>query len=310
VSDTRTRIIVAAVAIPFIVALAYAGGYWWFAFVVAVLVMTMQEYAQLAGAKGMTVHLPTMVSGGCFFLLVFLHERISYDALHLLGTGIAFPLQWQAFLWIAMLCVLVGSAIELFRNNGSALLNLAGTMLGIFYVGLSLGATIGVREIFSVAEFPVGPVFGTAMLSEAQLTQLHAWGGWTMVSILASIWMCDSAAYFGGRAMGRHKLFERVSPKKTREGAAWGLVSSILTMLAAKALALSYLPWGHAALVGVLIGTVGQLGDLIESLLKRDAHIKDSSSLLPGHGGIFDRFDSLIFVSPALFLYFDFVVFA
>lgn len=110
--------------------------------------------------------------------------------------------------------------------------------------------------------------------------------------------------------MGRHPLFPRVSPKKTWEGAIWGFLGAVGSMSAAKLLVLTYLTWEHALVMGVLIGTLGQIGDLVESLLKRDADIKDSSTLIPGHGGVFDRFDSFIYVSPALFLYLDFVVFA
>jgi phosphatidate cytidylyltransferase len=144
---------------------------------------------------------------------------------------------------------------------------------------------------------------------EATAATIYGWGGWTVLAIFISIWVCDSAAYFAGRAFGRHTLFERVSPKKTWEGAIAGFVGAIAAFVLMKELALPYLTFGQSLVCGVIVGVFGQLGDLVESLLKRDAGVKDSSSLIPGHGGVLDRFDSIMFVSPLLFLYLDFVVF-
>ncbi len=100
-----------------------------------------------------------------------------------------------------------------------------------------------------------------------------------------------------------------MSPKKTWEGAIAGFLGAIGAFVLMKALVLPYLTVGQAVVCGAIVGIFGQLGDLVESLLKRDAGIKDSSSLIPGHGGVLDRFDSILFVSPLLFLYLDFIVF-
>ncbi|MFZ1281640.1 MAG: phosphatidate cytidylyltransferase, partial [Ignavibacteriaceae bacterium] len=128
-------------------------------------------------------------------------------------------------------------------------------------------------------------------------------GGYLIISIFASIWICDSAAFFGGTALGKHKLFHRVSPKKSWEGAIFGFVFAILAMILAKNLVLDFLSLKDAIAIGLITGTIGQIGDLAESLLKRDAGVKDSSNLIPGHGGIFDRFDSLLFSAPVIYLY-------
>jgi phosphatidate cytidylyltransferase len=109
-----------------------------------------------------------------------------------------------------------------------------------------------------------------------------------------------------GSAMGKHKLFPRVSPQKSWEGAAAGLVFAILSALAAKYLVLEFLPAASAIVIGAIVGTIGQLGDLTESLMKRDAGVKDSSTLIPGHGGAFDRFDSVLLVAPCVYLYLDY----
>jgi phosphatidate cytidylyltransferase len=174
---------------------------------------------------------------------------------------------------------------ELFRNNGSAIQNIGSTLLGVFYLGVFGTALIGIREYYS------------------DITGLYEHGGYLIISIFATIWICDSAAFFGGTALGKHKLFPRVSPKKSWEGAIFGFVFAILSMILAKYLVLDFLSIKNAIVIGLIIGTFGQIGDLAESLLKRDAGVKDSSSLIPGHGGIFDRFDSLLFSSPIIYLY-------
>ena len=131
-----------------------------------------------------------------------------------------------------------------------------------------------------------------------------------MVSVFASVWVCDSAAYFVGRALGKHPLFKRVSPNKTWEGAIGGFVGAVAVFTVARFIALPYLSVVQAIVCGALIGLFGQVGDLVESLLKRSAGVKDSSALIPGHGGVLDRFDSLMFVAPLLFFYLEFIVFA
>jgi phosphatidate cytidylyltransferase len=122
--------------------------------------------------------------------------------------------------------------------------------------------------------------------------------------LLAIIWAGDAAAYYGGRAFGRHPLAPRVSPKKTVEGSIAGLVGSLIVGIV---LGVFYLdePWSTLAPVSLLTGVVGQVGDLAESVLKRSAGVKDSSSILPGHGGILDRLDSLFFTAPVFYWFFN-----
>jgi phosphatidate cytidylyltransferase len=179
--------------------------------------------------------------------------------------------------------------IELFRNNGSAIYNIGSTLFGIFYIGLFSASLVAIREFY--------PDIGT----------LYKHGGFLIISIFATIWVCDSAAYFGGLSLGKHKLFPRVSPKKSWEGAIFGFVFAMLTMAAAHYIVLGFLSLDEALTIGFIIGTVGQVGDLVESLIKRDAEVKDSSSLIPGHGGIFDRFDSLLFSAPIILLFLKYV---
>jgi phosphatidate cytidylyltransferase len=150
--------------------------------------------------------------------------------------------------------------------------------------------------------------FSTSFADEGQLQTITRWGGYTVISVFATIWICDTAAYFVGVSIGRHKLFESVSPKKSWEGAIAGFVFAELTMIAARALVLDYLSLGNALVLGAIVGIFGQVGDLVQSRFKRDSGVKDSSSIIPGHGGVYDRFDSLVFVAPFVYLYIDFIV--
>jgi len=117
------------------------------------------------------------------------------------------------------------------------------------------------------------------------------------------IWIGDTAAYYGGRALGRHLLAPRVSPKKTIEGAIAGLSGSIIVGTVGGVWLLRE-PWPNWVGISALTAVVGQLGDLAESVLKRSAGVKDSSSILPGHGGILDRLDSLFFAIPVFYWFF------
>lgn len=128
-------------------------------------------------------------------------------------------------------------------------------------------------------------------ISDAQLT---------MIGLLCIIWASDSFAYLAGKSFGKHKLFERVSPKKTIEGFVGGLVGAIVTAsLISLYSSKEMWQWVILAIVLVFMGTIG---DLVESSFKRQANVKDSGTILPGHGGLLDRLDSLIFASPFAFL--------
>jgi len=215
--------------------------------------------------------------------------------------------QLQFLLVVLLVFLLAVLLIELFRQKGSAILNASTTVAGVCIISLFFGTLIHVRELFPFG-FPVHKFFPTSYAGDAELALISRWGGYTIVSIFASIWMCDTFAYFGGSTFGRHKLFERVSPNKSWEGAVFGFAAALLTMMVARATVLDYLRVQDALVIGAIVGIFGQLGDLVESRFKRDAGVKDSSAIIPGHGGVYDRFDSLVFVAPLVYLYIDFVV--
>jgi phosphatidate cytidylyltransferase len=146
-------------------------------------------------------------------------------------------------------------------------------VLGAVYPGLLLGTVVRLRQL------PDG----------------FAW----LILTLTVTWLNDTGAYFAGRAYGRRRLYPRISPSKTWEGAAGGLAASVIGALLVKALGwLPQLPWWGSVLVGAGAAVLGPVGDLSESMLKRAYGAKDSSGLLPGHGGVLDRVDALLFTAP------------
>lgn len=264
--NTTIRIIVSAIAIPALILLSYFGGVYFLSFVLIIAGIAFYEFSVMAKSKGANVN----VNIGLFAVIFLILNQYKF-----------FFSQYHFLIAFFILLLL----FELFRNNGSAIQNLGATLLGVFYLGIFGSTLVGIREFYP------------------NINGLYYQGGYLIISILATIWICDSAAFFGGTALGRHKLFPRVSPKKSWEGAIFGFVFAILAMILAKNIVLDFLSIKDVVVIGFIVGTFGQLGDLAESLLKRDAGVKDSSSLIPGHGGIFDRFDSLLFSSPIIYLY-------
>jgi phosphatidate cytidylyltransferase len=128
-------------------------------------------------------------------------------------------------------------------------------------------------------------------------------GGHWVVFLFLIVWLGDSAAYYGGRKFGRRLIAPTISPGKTIEGALFGLLGSLVGGLIANFWFFKEVSLLHCLLAALICGTIGQIGDFAESILKRTAGVKDSSGLFPGHGGFLDRIDSLLFAGPALYLY-------
>lgn len=125
----------------------------------------------------------------------------------------------------------------------------------------------------------------------------------TVLIVLLVAWVADTGGYFAGRFLGKKKLYEAVSPKKTWAGAVGGLAGSILGVAVLKLVTAEWLSWVDVFLLAIPGGILGQLGDLSESLIKRSVGVKDSGALLPGHGGILDRIDAVLFIAPYVYVY-------
>jgi phosphatidate cytidylyltransferase len=193
-----------------------------------------------------------------------------------LTSSFALPVSGALAFTLVLLGVL---AVALYRPEGERLAwePVAVTLLGICYVNWLLGYGFALRNLDGGTE-------------------------WVLLLVWVT-WLGETAAYVVGSVAGRHKLAPVISPKKTVEGAAAQLVVSLLAALAAQAWFVPALRPVDALLVGALLGVVGQVGDLVESALKRSVGTKDTGHLIPGHGGILDRVDGLLFNAPVLFYY-------
>ncbi len=185
----------------------------------------------------------------------------------------------QYFLEWGVLCLIALTLAWMLKkqNIKTALDQISYSLLGIFYVaGLS-------GYFLLIHQFPDG-------------------GHWVFFLFLI-MWLGDSAAYYGGRKFGRRKIAPVISPGKTIEGALFGLWGSLTAGVIANFWFFKEVSLWHCLLAALICGTIGQLGDFAESIIKRNAGVKDSSGLFPGHGGFLDRIDSLLFAGPVLYLY-------
>lgn len=161
-------------------------------------------------------------------------------------------------------------------------------------------ATAGMRVMAGGAV----PIYVGATLGMlGRLRAAHDDGARWVLLVLTLAWFADTGGYFFGRFLGKTKLYEAVSPKKTRAGLVGAVVGSTLAGVLAAEVYLPHLPLLHGIILGVVSGLLGQAGDLTESLLKRSTGVKDSGSILPGHGGILDRIDAVLVLSPLVYVY-------
>lgn len=217
----------------------------------------------------------------------------------IVGAVLAFGCALQAFVWLAD------------TSNAH----------DIFYVALGLSTLVWVTAVpwrllsakidhhpKSFAWSLFAPVCLYATFGALALIWIES-GAWSLLSLLLLIWIADILAYFGGKRFGKKKLAPHISPGKTREGALFGLAGVVVWMILTASFDGSYASWllqswGWAGLLvaAVLLGVLAIMGDLFESYLKRQANVKDSSHLLPGHGGVYDRVDAVVAVVPVAYL--------
>jgi len=278
-SDLGRRVAVAVVGIPVGVAVTYLGA-WAVAIVVGgIAALGAAEVYRIAEARGWQP---------------FRFLGVPAAGLLVLAAAWADGLQaWAVWGWIILLAVLLASlasAVFMRGTGGDPLLAVSTTLFGVLYTGATLSFAVHLRSLPQVG--------GGAMGWEGALI---------LIFPMTVTWIGDSGAYFSGMRWGRRKLLPSVSPAKTVEGGVGGLVGAMLGSLAFSVFLLGpwtaiHLPVGSALLLGLILGAVAQVADLAESLLKREAGVKDSGAILPGHGGVLDRFDAVLFTLPLTYL--------
>jgi len=177
------------------------------------------------------------------------------------------------------------------------------TLVSLLARGADFAATVPSAALTLLGAAYLGAMGGA--IAALRLLDPEPAGAWRLVLLLAIVMASDTAAFFVGTAAGRRRLAPDISPGKTVEGAAGGLAGGVAGAAVVRVLGLPSLPLAHALLLGLAVAALGIAGDLLESLLKRWAGVKDSGVLFPGHGGMLDRLDSLLFGAPVLYYYFS-----
>ncbi len=272
----RKRVITALWGIPLLIAaIWFDEPLPWFTVFTAVwgLLAVLEFYRMVAVSKV----IPLTCFGMVWTLLFIIHPHFDYE--------LSVPLLLTSAVILSLVLIVV-----IHRREG-AFSNWAWAMAGILYIGLLLSYLVALR---------LEP--GTEAFTEAGRN-------FVFLALLATF-ASDTAAYFVGRAFGRHHLAPRISPAKTWEGAIAGLFGAVIISLLFTLSTPLQVPlgYGQAILLGVLVSVFGQIGDLVESMLKRNAGVKESGSLMPGHGGLLDRMDSIVFAGVVVYLYYWFVV--
>jgi phosphatidate cytidylyltransferase len=284
--ELTKRVAVAAVGIPIAVFIIYLGGWALAALLAVISALGAAEFIRIARQREV-FPVPALTIGGA----------LAFPVIAMLFPTPAQAAPWFWLLITAVLLLSVTAVIWTRGVNGRPLAASAATLLGMLLTGGTLCYAVFLRESLTHSPYRFG---------DGELNNLIAgnWAGFAMVAFpLAITWINDTFAYFGGRRFGKHKLVPSVSPAKTREGAVAGLIGSVLTaVLYARFVFEGWLGMEFgilpAIIAGVLLSAAAVVGDLAESLLKREAGVKDSGTLLPGHGGVLDRFDALFFTLP------------
>jgi phosphatidate cytidylyltransferase len=265
-----TRVLSGAVLLILAVAVVWlAPPLLFFAVAELLLVLGFVEYTHLAAAGGLAV--PAIPSGAAAMMTASAFSRLPFGGLSSVPIDVVL---------MSALVALGAITLTSWRGGPDALGVAAASLFPSLYLGLPLGAMIALRE---------------------------ARGPEVLFLLMLTVVVSDSAQYYSGRALGRRLLAPTISPKKTIEGAAGGFLFGAVTLAV---LGIWWLPTVHIALraaLGAAIVALGIAGDLFESMLKRSAGMKDSSTLIPGHGGVLDRIDALLFAAPVYYIVLKYV---
>ena len=269
-SKTTSRSLINIIGIPLLLGLIYFGGFLFTTFIYIAIFLSTIELGNICKIKGYSIQSAWLY---IIYIYMYISHYIEFNKLDVLQ--------------IIFIIFLLTSIFELFRKNKNSLENIAITLLAFIWIGISLEGIIHIREIDGGREF--------------------------VYCIFLSVWICDSAAFIFGSKFGRKKIASNISPNKTWVGTISGYLFSAVFILCLVQNEffksnLYIFTFKDVLIMGFIVGIIGQLGDFFESMVKREFKIKDSSTLLQGHGGMLDRLDSLLFVIPSFYIYLYFIL--
>tara|TARA_Y100000817_G_C16838150_1_gene536742 strand:- start:538 stop:1389 length:852 start_codon:yes stop_codon:yes gene_type:complete len=278
---TKSRSIVNFLGIPLIVFLVFMGEYFFLFFISVVNFFCLREFYLLPRSEKIY---PQFIIGYIISFLILLLNFFQYD-----------KIIFFTFFDFFIICILFIIIFELFRAKKNPFLNISITLTGLLYVPTFLSSLFLIRNF------------------DSQSQNFYNLGMVITFVIFLSTWLCDTGALFFGKFLGKNKLLYRVSPNKTIEGSIGGFFGTFLIYILFYFFSFDeifneYINHFDILFIFIIIGIGAQIGDLAESLFKRNFGLKDSSSMLAGHGGFLDRFDSILFSAPLVYIYFRFFI--
>lgn len=292
--ELAKRTIVAVIGIPISIGLIYIGNFPFFLFLLILSNLTLREFYNLGRIRNYS---PFAFFGYILnsVLLIlsyaFLNGMTNFEPLQI--AIIAFILIYSSPFFLLIL--------QIWSKKQKVTENFAITLSGAIFINFGFLSILMIRSlpllIAKITELGLMPKI-TLTIHQIQIND--TWAFLFFITILGAIWICDSFAYFVGSALGKHKLAPKVSPKKSWEGATAGLAGAFLAIFLFDYLFALSIKFNYLVLFSFVVALMGQTGDLAESKIKRDFNVKDSSNILPGHGGLLDRLDSILFIYPTL----------
>jgi phosphatidate cytidylyltransferase len=271
--STAKRVLASIVFLPCLLIIARRGGFYYLALIDIMILIGLWEFYKMMEAKGLRPYKTLgILSGLALSWYIFFRQGIYANF----------------FLSIVFMGIM---ALELVRKEkGLAVYHTSVTIFGVFYVAWFGSHLILLRELPHMKGLD------------------YSYGFSFVVVAFVLTWCYDTGAYFIGSRIGRTRIFRSISAQKTLEGVFGGIAFSFAGILITRFAIASYLSLLQCVILAVGASVIGQVGDLVESMIKRDVKIKDASSTIPGHGGVLDRFDSLLFTAPLIYYYFKYFI--
>ena len=269
---TKSRTLVNLIGVPLLLGIIYLGGFYFTTLMFFAIFICTKELDLLCEKSDISIQVLWLY---LFYTLLYITHFIKIEDIG--------GLLYIDLLAIAILLILI---TELFRGASTPIKNISSTIFGLIWIGIFLNSVVLIRDNYGM-----------------EITYF----------MFLSIWACDTFAFILGKKFGKNKIFPRISPNKTWFGSIAGFISTLIFIVIILSIEINGINKIDFTIVNVLIiafifGVISQAGDAIESMIKREADVKDSGTILQGHGGMLDRLDSMILVSPCFYIFLKIVI--